>query len=201
MKKYYAILFIVFISFSKVALAFDCKLNGTWQKLCPILEKRINQKQTKMKLKEYEAIQFQDYVLANNKSLSNIHNLIDTMPKTTIELIMGIIFRQTDCFEAEKIAIYLNDLIVYFQFKNPAAFDENTSHIIAKNWNQIDYSGESMTWQGQKAKYAKYGITDFKTIDNIKKFFPIESKLPYFKRIYKPQKHSAITQGIDRTKL
>ncbi len=198
MKKYYAILFIVFIFFSKVAFAFDCKLNGTWQTLCPILEKRIHQKQNKMKLTEYEAIQFQNYVLANNKSLSTTHGLIDTMPKTTIELIMGIIFRQTDRFEAEKIATYLNDFVVSFQFKNPAAFDENTSHIIAKNWGQIDYFGESMTWQGQKAKYAKYGITDFKTIDNIKKFFPIESKLPYFKKIYKPQKHSTITQDTNR---
>lgn len=187
MKRHCTVLFIVFIFFSKVTFAFDCKLNGTWQKLCPILEKRTSQKQTKMKLKDYETIQLQDYILANNASLSNMHNLINNMPKTTIELIMGIIFRQVDHIEAEEIAIYLNDLIISFQFKNPAAFDENTSHIIAKNWDQIDYSGENMTWQRQKAKYAKYGITNFKTLDNIKKFFPIESKLPYFKKIYKPK--------------
>ena len=53
---------------------------------------------------------------------------------------------------------YLQELIEYYNFQNVAAFDENTSHIIGRQWHEIDYSGEGMTWQGQKAKYARYGV-------------------------------------------
>ena len=47
----------------------------------------------------------------------------------------------------------------------------NTSHIIGRNWWEINYSGENMTWQGQKTKYAPYGITDFKSVE-------LEDKVP-----------------------
>ena len=36
--------------------------------------------------------------------------------------------------------------------------------IIGREWHEIDYSGESMTWQKQKIKYAPYGISNFKTL-------------------------------------
>ncbi|KIJ88837.1 hypothetical protein [Rickettsia asembonensis] len=85
------------------------------------------------------------------------------------------------------MAKYLQELVGFYNFQNVAAFDENTSHIIGRQWHEIDYSGESMTWQGQKAKYARYDITDFKSVDCLKKFFKVESKLPYFTKIYKPQ--------------
>ena len=35
----------------------------------------------------------------------------------------------------------------------------------------------------QQLKYKPYGITNFKTLDNLTKFFPVEAELPYFKKI------------------
>lgn len=74
------------------------------------------------------------------------------------------------------------------RFENIKAFDNNTSHIIGRKWHEIDYSGENMTWQGQKEKYIPYGITDFRTLENMRKFFAIEGNFPYFNKIYKPTK-------------
>jgi hypothetical protein len=98
----------------------------------------------------------------------------------------AVAFRDVDIKDAEEIAKYLKTMVVNFNFQNIGAFDENTSHIIGRNWHEIDYSGEGMTWEKQKEKYKKHDITNFKTIENIKLFFPVESKLPYFKKIYRP---------------
>ncbi|MEY4463852.1 MAG: hypothetical protein RLZZ81_823 [Pseudomonadota bacterium] len=88
------------------------------------------------------------------------------------------------------MAKYLQEFIKSYNFQNVAAFENNTSHIIGRQWHEIDYFGEGMTWQGQKAKYAPYGIVGFKSVDCLKKFFQVESKLPYFAKIYKPKKQS-----------
>ncbi|MBN8828167.1 MAG: hypothetical protein J0H68_05620 [Sphingobacteriia bacterium] len=45
------------------------------------------------------------------------------------------------------MALFLNEIVIKYDLKNIEAFDENTSHIIAKEWHEIDYSGENMTWQ------------------------------------------------------
>jgi len=110
------------------------------------------------------------------------------MPKTTTELLMATYNRGVSTNEAEKMAAYLIDQVKYFHFKNLSAFDNNTSHIIGREWHEIDYSGENMTWQDQKKKYAAYGITNFKLLENLKKYIPVESKLPYFNKIYQPRR-------------
>ena len=84
------------------------------------------------------------------------------------------------------MADYLRKLVKEFQFQNVGAFDENTSHIIGRDWHEIDYSNEGMTWQKQKAHYAPYGIKNFKSQEYLVNFFSVDSKLPYFKKTYKP---------------
>ena len=88
---------------------------------------------------------------------------------------------------AEEMAQYLYEPTGLFQFEKLFAFDENTSHIIGRDWQEIDYSGEGMTWQKQQAVYQPYGIVNFKSVIYLKKFFPVESKLPYFKKTYRPK--------------
>lgn len=119
--------------------------------------------------------------------------MIATLPKTTLELLMAVQSRMLPLSEAEKMAGYLEEIVGKFNFKNPRAFDENTSHIIGREWHEIDYAGENMTWQKQKLKYQVYNIDNFKTLENLTKFFPVESKLPYFKKIYRPQNPNALT--------
>ncbi|MEM8562481.1 MAG: hypothetical protein AAGF57_09625, partial [Pseudomonadota bacterium] len=86
--------------------------------------------------------------------------------------------------EAERMANYLDGVPATYAINNTAYFDENTSHIIGREWHEIDYTGEGMDWQQQKQKYAPYGITHFKSLDNLQRFFPIESTLPYFRPAY-----------------
>ena len=100
---------------------------------------------------------------------------------------MAVYVRGLDLNEAEKMATYLYNLFFKFKFENPGAFDENTSHIIGREWYEINYSGENMTWQNQREKYLPYGVLNFKSVEYLTKFFFIESNLPYFIKIYRPK--------------
>lgn len=157
-----------------------------WSPLKKIIVLRHEQAESKMKLTTQQIDTLIDYLKTlDSRDLSRLQKLQKVLPKTTLELLFAIQSRGLDKSEAEKIAIYLKQVHNEYHIKNLAAFDENTSHIIGREWQDIDYSGEGMTWEGQKAKYAPYGITNFKTLDNLKKFFPVESKLPYFDQTYR----------------
>ncbi len=119
--------------------------------------------------------------------ISALEALEKIAPKTTQQLRISIQSRNLPAEEAEKMAAYLVEVIRDFQIQNVGAFDLNTSHIIGREWHEIDYSGEGMTWQAQQKKYKPYGVVHFKSLKCLKSFFPVESKLPYFKKIYKPK--------------
>jgi hypothetical protein len=164
-----------------------------WASLEQILKSRINQKQPKMKLSSEQAQNLISFLQQHKSNdFPSLQSLQKQLPKTTLELLIAMQSRSLDKQEAEKMAHYLEHLLEEFQFKNVLAFDENTSHIIGREWAQIDYSGEGMTWQAQKAKYQPYGITDFKSLACLKKFFPVESRLPYFNKTYQPQKQPVL---------
>jgi hypothetical protein len=148
----------------------------------------VNQREKKMKLQPADAEQFKAFLANLQEPTPKLKSLQTILPKTTVELLMAVSKRGVSLNEAEKMAEYLKEVVDEFQFTYPEAFDENTSHIIGREWSEIDYSGEGMTWQKQKAKYRPYGIQDFKTLGHLKKFIPVESKLSYFDKTYKPKK-------------
>ena len=164
-----------------------CNLPEQWQNLCSVLESRVAQTAKKMKLQESNAKSLEQFLSSTNYNFIYLSELQNFLPKTTLELLIAINERSLDKKEADLMAKYLQGLIESYNFQNVAAFDENTSHIIGRDWHEIDYSGEGMTWQGQKAKYAPYDITNFKSVERLKKFFAVESKSPYFTKIYKPR--------------
>ena len=139
-----------------------------------------------MKLQESEAKSLEHYINQTHFNFFYLSKLQFLMPKTTTELFMATYKRNLNKSEAEKMAHYLITEFKYYKFKNAPAFDNNTSHIIGREWYEIDYAGEGMTWKKQKEKYAPYGISNFKTLNCLKKFFPVESKLPYFNKTYQP---------------
>ncbi len=100
--------------------------------------------------------------------LIKLQALQKTLPKTATELLFAIATRGLDKIEAEKMAAFMQKVPTQYQIQKVSYFDENTSHIIGREWHEIDYSGEGMTWQVQKAKYKPYGITNFKTLSNLK---------------------------------
>ncbi|MBS0286093.1 MAG: hypothetical protein JSR17_02280 [Proteobacteria bacterium] len=175
----------LFMFMSSSAFSFDQNLPKEWQSLMPILVSRHDQPQPKMKLTTQQVTQLIAYLnTADAKDFSALQSLMKTLPKTTLELLFAIQSRGVPLHQAELMATYLQSVPAEYDIKNIAAFDENTSHIIGRDWHEIDYSNEGMTWQGQKAKYAPFGISNFKTVENLKKFFPVEAKLPYFKKVY-----------------
>ena len=156
-----------------------------WQDIKPVISQRENQTASKMKLSKDEVKALTRYLnTLKADDIAQLKALQKTMPKTTAELLIAIATRGVDKTEAENIAVYLQTVPTQYQIFKVSEFDENTSHIIGREWHEIDYSGEGMTWQGQKEKYKPYDITNFKTLDNLQKFFPVESSLPYFYKVY-----------------
>jgi hypothetical protein len=179
-------LFCSMLLVTPILWARTCELPPQWQMLCSVLEERTAQLSPKMKLTESQAKEFENFVRTTSLNFSTLKLLQSQMPKTTVELIMCVHNRGVSAQQADLMGRYLQQLISRFRFKQLALFDNNTSHIIGKDWHEINYSGEGMTWQIQKKKYAPYGITNFKRVQNLKKFFPVEAKLPYFTKVYGP---------------
>jgi len=169
------------------ATAAEVVLPDDWKTLEPIVVSRIHQENPKMKLSQKQGNSFAHFLKDLPGSTHQLKKLKDILPKTTVELLRSVQERGVPIKEAEKMAAYLEKLVAWFKFKDIAAFDENTSHIIGREWYEIDYTGENMTWQNQKIKYAPAGILNFKSLAMLKKFFPVEAKLPYFRQSYLPQ--------------
>jgi len=51
---------------------------------------------------------------------------------------------------------------------NPGPFDENCSHVVGREWQDIDYRDEGMTWQKQRAIYLPKGIAHFEDVANLR---------------------------------
>ncbi len=143
MNKIISFFAVIFISIN--CYANDCRLASTdWSSLCKILQNRVKQTKQKMKLSESTAYGFEKFLLKSKEDFQHIKSLQNILPKTSLELLMGIRFRKVDAIEAEKIAQYIKEIATGFNFENPGAFDENTSHIIGRYWNEIDYTGEGI---------------------------------------------------------
>ena len=192
MKKIMIISILFNLLFIPYIFARECQLPGQWQGLCCILNARVAQTKPKMKLEEQEASSLENFLKSTKDTFSHLVSLQSLLPKTTLELLRAIHQRGLSNDEAELMAGYLKDITEVFQFQNVGAFDENTSHIIGREWHDIDYSGEGMTWKKQKAFYAPYGIEHFKSRECLEKFYKVESGLPYFRKIYKPKSPNAL---------
>lgn len=151
-----------------------------------IIRRRASQEKPKMKLTADEALRAERY-LRNLQSMPQCGLLSRKMPKTAVELLRAVHERGVPRREAEAISMYLIRLHESMKMRNPGPFDENTSHVIGREWHEIDYSGEGMSWQSQKRFYSRHGIVDLRTEENVRKMFALESTFPYFRRIYKPE--------------
>lgn len=152
-----------------------------------IIEARTAQRAPKMKLDAEQASAALGHLrkqLERSTALRRLHSL---MPHSTIELCRAIGERGVAPTEGDRIAEYLTHLVAVLEFGNLRQFDINHSHVTGRQWHEIDYSGESMTWQGQKKYWAKRGVGDFKTAEHIHAYMKSASRLPHFARVYKPR--------------
>lgn len=109
------------------------------------------------------------------------------MPRSTVELARATALRGVSIADAEAIAAYLVQLVDAVDFGKLETFDENHSHVTGRDWPQIDYTGEGMTWQSQQAYWAPRGVTSFKTAAFVHAYMIGAEKLEHWKRVYAPR--------------
>ncbi len=152
-----------------------------------IIQARVEQQKPKRKLTPEEGARAAAYMRGDIALMRGLSDLVSVMPKTAVELVRAVHERGVGRADAEGIADYLVRLRESLRMGNPGPLDENTSHVIGRRWEEIDYSGEGMTWERQKAFYGPKGVDDFRTPGHVQRFFSIETKMPYFIRLYKPK--------------
>jgi hypothetical protein len=152
--------------------------------LAEIIARRVTQQRRKMKLTEDEAQLVAQELLQELPGLARVRALSEAMPKASIELVRSTRERGVPGAEAERIAIYLLEVRTQLAMDNPTPFDENCSHVVGREWQDIDYRDEGMTWQRQQSIYLPKGVPNFKTVANIRQFFRVESNAPYFQKLY-----------------
>lgn len=155
--------------------------------LVDVVEQRVAQTKPKMRLERDEADRV---LLALDRELpshSSFRRLADLMPRATIELVRSIDERGVPSVEAVRIADYLLSFVESMQFGNLAQLDENHSHVIGREWHEIDYTGEGTSWEQRRDEWAPKGVVSFKRAAFLHIYFTHASRLGYFGRIYQPE--------------
>jgi hypothetical protein len=109
------------------------------------------------------------------------------MPRSTVELIRAIAERGLPASQADAIADYLAQLVSAVDFARLDNFDRNHSHVTGRRWQEIDYSGEAMTWQGQRRYWAPRGVLDFRSVEHIHAYMKQAAAMKHFARVYHPR--------------
>jgi hypothetical protein len=152
-----------------------------------IIARRVAQESTKMKLSPEEGRLAESYLRADLPAMQSMALLASRMPKTTIELVRAVNERGVIREDAEGIAAYLNRMLDSMGMSRIDTLDECCSHVLGRRWGQIDYSGESLDSQRQERLYTSRGVPDLLTAEHVRRYFAVESKMPYFKKIFNPQ--------------
>ena len=109
------------------------------------------------------------------------------MPRSAAELARAVRERGLPRRDALEIAAYLVRVVETLRFERLATFDENHSHVTGRDWHEIDYSGEGMTWQGQKAYWAPRGVESFRKAAFIHAYFAGAEPMKHWARVYRPR--------------
>jgi hypothetical protein len=152
--------------------------------LAEIVALRVAQTRRKMKLSEDEARAVCEALLAELPNMPEARRMTALMPKASIELVRSVRERGVSRDEAERMATFLLDTRAALQMDNTAAFDENCSHVVGREWSEIDYRDEGMHWEKQRSIYVPKGVLHFKDVANLRQFFRVESQAPYFQKVY-----------------
>lgn len=165
------------------AAAIDAEIDVA---LAAIIEKRVAQKSPKMRLTRAEA----DRAIAAVRAVQErppVVALARVMPRSTVELARAVAERGVAVDELDRIASYLVRVVDAIQPARLATFDDNHSHVTGRDWPDIDYSGEHMTWQGQRDAWVPKGVVSFKRAEYIHAYFMGAERLAHWARVYRPR--------------
>lgn len=122
--------------------------------------------------------------LADREAFVALHRV---MPRSTVELARSTVERGVAVADAEAIAGYLVRVVAALDFERRATFDDNHAHVTGRDWHQIDYAGEGMTWQGQRDYWVPRGVAGFKRAADIHAYFVGAERLSHWRRVYRPR--------------
>lgn len=154
--------------------------------LAEVITKRVAQTSPKMKLTAEQGEAVATAVLAVIDRPA-VQALARVMPRSTVELARAVAERGVSLDELDRIASYLARVVATIEPQRLATFDDNHSHVTGRDWHEIDYSGESMTWEGQRDAWVPRGVTSFKRAEFIHAYFVGAEKLAHWKRVYQPR--------------
>ena len=154
--------------------------------IAKILRGRVSQESPKMKLTGEQAGKAALYTIDLVDSMDAGPALVARLPHSTIELARAVNERGVTRSDSAEIATYLLALTDALRFGNLRRLDINHSHVIGRDWPDIDYTGEPMTWKSQKKYWHPKGVIDFKKAAHIHAYFRGAFDLPHFARVYKP---------------
>ncbi len=150
-----------------------------------VIERRVAQAKPKMKLTAEQGLAAATALVElDGDAWRALHAV---MPRSTVELARAVRERGVSSEEAEAIARYLVRVVDALAFERLATFDENHSHVTGRDWPEIDYAGEGMTWRSQRADWAPRGVLDFKRATHIHAYFVGAERLPHWQRVYRPR--------------
>jgi hypothetical protein len=150
------------------------------------ISRRVRQRRPKMKLGRAEACAAVTALRRLAAASPTMRALHDVMPRSLIELARAVAERGVGRREAKAMAAYLVGLVQTLRPGNLAQLDENHSHVIGRDWPEIDYGGEGTSWRARRAYWRRYGVKDFKRAEHLQRYFLHAQILPYFRRIYRP---------------
>jgi cytochrome c peroxidase len=151
-----------------------------------VIAARIAQPRPKMKLTSEQG-RFAANALKRLAVSPDIRALHAVMPRSTVELARAVRDRGVTTADADAIARYLVKMVAVLAFAALDKFDENHSHVIGRDWSDIDYTGEGMTWQSQQADWSPKGVTSFKRAAFIDAYFRGAERLPHWAKVYQPR--------------
>ncbi len=151
------------------------------------IERRVAQSSPKMKLTADQGRLAADRLRAAVAAQPELAALCAVMPESAVELVRAVHERGVDPGEAGRIARYLVRLVDIMRFERLDRFDRNHSHVIGREWAEIDYTGEAMTWQSQRAYWAPRGVPSYRTAAAIHAYFTGAERLPHFGKVYRPR--------------
>lgn len=151
------------------------------------IDRRVAQSSPKMKLTADQGRLAADRLRAAVAAQPELAALCAVMPESAVELVRAVHERGVDPAEAGRIARYLVRLVDVMRFERLDRFDRNHSHVIGREWAEIDYTGEAMTWQSQRAYWAPRGVPSYETAAAIHAYFTGAERLPHFGKAYRPR--------------
>jgi len=168
--------------------SIDALREAGYAKAAKVLTSRVDQLEKKHKLTKEQATEAAVAMVKLLPKMANTTQLLERLPRCTVELVRAVDERGVPMAEAERIAEFHLTYTKAAGLSRLDLFDEAHSHIIGRDFSQIDYTGEGTTWQQRQASWAKVGVENFKTASSICRYFRAESKMGYHKRLFNPKR-------------